>query len=54
MNQKFGRRKNVMGFRSWSRGYCVSTVGLEEQVIRRYIRSQEEREIQEEQLSLNY
>lgn len=54
MNQKFGRRKNVMGFSFWSRGYCVSTVGLDEQIIRAYIRAQEEREIQEEQLSLNY
>lgn len=54
VNQRFGRSKNVMGFRFWSRGYCVSTVGLEEAVIRRYIRTQEEREKREEQLLLNY
>jgi len=54
IHQKFGRRKNVMGFKFWSRGYCVSTVGLEEAVIRNYIRTQEEREIQEEQLNLGY
>jgi len=54
INQKFGRRKNVMGFHFWSRGYCVSTVGLDEQMIRNYIRTQEEREVREEQLSLGY
>ena len=54
VNQRFGRSKNVMGFRFWSRGYCVSTVGLEQAVIRRYIRTQEEREKREEQLLLNY
>lgn len=50
VNQKFGRRKKVMGFRFWSRGYCASAVGLDEQVIRSYIRTQEQREIAEPQL----
>jgi putative transposase len=54
VHQKFGRRKNVTGFRFWSRGYCASTLGLEEKVIRQYIQAQEERDIHEEQLSLNY
>jgi len=31
----------------WSRGYCVSTVGLDEQKIRRYIREQERHEKEE-------
>jgi REP element-mobilizing transposase RayT len=31
-----------------SRGYCVSTVGLDEQMIRAYIRNQEELDRQEE------
>ena len=52
INQKFGRRRNVMGFQFWARGYCVSTVGLDEAVIRNYIRTQEEREVKEEQLSI--
>jgi len=54
INQKYGRRKNVMGFQFWARGYCVSTVGLEEAVIRNYIRTQEEREVKEEQLKFEY
>ncbi len=28
----------------WSRGYCVSTVGLDEEKIRRYVKYQEENE----------
>jgi putative transposase len=54
IHQKYGRTRNVMGFRFWARGYCVSTIGLDEGVIRNYIRTQEEREIQEEQLSFRY
>ena len=54
VQQKYGRGRNVMGFKFWSRGYCVSTVGLDEAVIRNYIRTQEEREIQEEQMALGY
>ena len=53
-NQRFGRRKNVMGFSFWSRGYCVSTIGLEETMIRQYIRNQEKEEKRQEQLLLGY
>jgi len=28
----------------WSRGYCVSTVGLDEKIIKKYIREQEKQE----------
>jgi len=34
----------LFGRRFWARGYCVSTVGLNEQQIRRYVRDQEERQ----------
>jgi putative transposase len=47
-----GRDRNFTGFHFWARGYCVSTVGLDEQVIREYIRNQEEEEKREEQLTL--
>ena len=33
--------KKVTGLHFWSRGYCVSTVGLNEESIRKYIREQE-------------
>jgi len=31
----------VTGLHFWARGYCVSTVGLDEEVIRKYIRDQD-------------
>ena len=52
IHQKHGRKRNFVRLNFWSRGYCVSTVGLDEAVIREYIRNQEEREKQEEQLRL--
>ena len=47
-----GKRRNFPGFHFWARGYCVSTVGLDEAVIREYIRNQEEEEKHQEQLNL--
>ena len=40
------------GFTFGHERYCVSTVGLDEETIRRYIRDQEEEERREEQLAL--
>ena len=36
-----GRERNFAGEHFWARGYAVSTVGFNEQEIRRYIREQE-------------
>lgn len=36
-----GQRKNYNGMHFWARGYYVSTVGADEEVIRTYIRNQE-------------
>ncbi len=47
-----GRKRNYTGFHFWAKGYCVSTVGLDEAVVRKYIRTQEEREKRDEQYSL--
>jgi putative transposase len=47
-----GRTRNFTGLHFWARGYCVSTVGFEEAVIRQYIRNQEEQEKRAEQLAL--
>ena len=44
-------KKRVSGLHFWARGYCVSTVGLDEETIRKYIREQEKDE-QEQMLSL--
>jgi len=37
----------LFGRNFWSRGYCVSTVGLDEQKIRQYIQEQEKHEMDE-------
>jgi putative transposase len=39
-----GRQRNLHGEPCWARGYAVSTVGFEEEQMRRDIRSQEQRE----------
>jgi putative transposase len=39
---RFGRQ--YWGRHLWARGYCVSTVGLNEEKIRQYVRWQEQRE----------
>jgi putative transposase len=36
-----GKSRNFVGQNFWARGYCVSTVGLDEETIREYVRSQE-------------
>jgi putative transposase len=46
------RKRNFIGQHFWARGYYVSTVGRDEQVIREYIRKQEEEDKRLEQLNL--
>ncbi|MBV7460296.1 MULTISPECIES: IS200/IS605 family transposase [unclassified Acidovorax] len=46
------RRRNFVGQHFWARGYFVSTVGRDEEVIRNYIRHQEEEDARLEQLGL--
>ena len=41
------KAKKVTGLHFWARGYCVSTVGLDEETVRRYIREQEKLEKQQ-------
>lgn len=48
-----GKRRNYTGESFWARGYYVSTVGLDEQVVREYIRRQEEEDERLEQLKLS-
>ena len=47
-----GRRKNFTGHNFWARGYYVSTVGHDEEEVRRYIRHQEDEDKRLEQLQL--
>ena len=49
----FGTRSSrmVRGRHFWARGYCVSTVGLDEETIREYIRNQEEEDRRQDELA---
>jgi len=46
------RKQNFVGQNFWARGYFVSTVGRDEQVIREYIRNQEREDKRLEQMYL--
>ena len=46
--------KRFWGRHFWSRGYCVSTIGLNEEQIRKYVQWQEKRERDAEQLGLQF
>ena len=47
-----GKRQNFTGQHFWARGYFVSTVGRDEETVRRYIRTQEAEDKRLEQLQL--
>jgi len=46
------RARNFVGQHFWARGYFVSTVGRDEEVIRKYIRHQEKEDQRNDQLGL--
>ena len=54
--RKYGeRQKYFSGQHMWARGYFVSTVGIDEEVIQKYIREQEKddlRQVNQQQLGL--
>ena len=55
INRDNQRVKGTLFGRSfWSRGYCVSTVGFDEESIRKYIEEQEEHEKDEDQGKLMF
>ena len=43
------KKKPYWGNHFWARGYFVNTVGINEDMIRRYVKFQEEKERQDEQ-----
>ena len=46
-------RGTLFGRKFWARGYCVSTVGLDEDRVREYIREQEHLDKQLDQIELD-
>ena len=47
-----GRQRNFTGESFWARGYYVSTVGLDEAMVRAYIRNQEAEDERYDQMKL--
>ena len=52
--QVLGTKGTLFGRSFWARGYCVSTVGLDEHQIRHYIKEQEKLEKDQEQMDLDF
>ena len=51
--RKFGgRQRNFTGKNFWARGYFVSTVGLDEEIVRAYIRHQDAEDARYDQMRL--
>jgi putative transposase len=53
LHQRYGRKKNFKGLNFWSRGYCVSTIGISEAKVLEYIRDQEKRDREEDARQLD-
>jgi putative transposase len=49
-----GRRRNFAGENFWARGYFVTTVRLGEEIVKQYIRDQEEEDERLDQLRLDF
>jgi putative transposase len=48
------KKKPYWGNHFWARGYCVSTVGIDEKTIRKYVAYQEKQEKMAEAQQLNF
>jgi len=46
-------KQGFTGKHFWSRGYCVSTVGLDEATIREYVKNQDELDRKQEEFDFN-
>jgi putative transposase len=46
------KKKPYWGNHFWAKGYCVDTIGLDADMIRKYVRYQEKKEQQLEQLQI--
>ena len=55
INRELLKTKGTLfGRKFWARGYCVSTVGLDEAMIRKYIQDQEKNQLGDEQGELDF
>ena len=46
------RKKPYWGNHFWAKGYCVDTVGLDSEMIRKYVKFQEKEETHQQELQL--
>ena len=49
-----GRRRNFSGESFWARGYFVSTVGVDEEAVKKYIEEQEKEDKRIDQLKFDF
>ena len=47
-----GHKKNFTGQNFWARGYCVSTIGLDDETVREYVKRQEDEDRKLDQLKM--
>jgi putative transposase len=47
-----GRERNFVGEHFWARGYYVSTVGLDEEALRQYIKKQVDEDRRQDQMNM--
>ena len=51
--EMLGVKKGFTGKSFWSRGYCVSTVGLDEKTVREYVKNQDEHDKRQDELDFD-
>ena len=54
IHRELMKERRMTGLHFWANGYCVSTIGLNEETIRRYVREQDQRERQQDQKELDF
>ena len=52
IHRELMKERRMTGLHFWANGYCVSTIGLNEETIRRYVREQDQRERRQDQQEL--
>ena len=54
IHRELMKQRRMTGLHFWAAGYCVSTIGLNEETIRRYVREQDQRERRQDQRELDF
>lgn len=49
-----GKTRNFTGENFWARGYFVTTIGLDEEMVRAYVRNQDKEDAHYDQLKVRY